>query len=297
MPLPGFTPPGLPAGPHRADNSCSQTLRLAKDFIMVASISSNTGSVSNWADSVFSKLDTKNQGYIEKSDLQSALSATGDSGSTQSGDIDDAFNALDGDGDGKVTKSELTDAMTKLSDQLNAQFDASRMNGGGGVRHDGSPPGPPPGQDSQDGSSVDAASGTSGTQGTQGAGGPHGAHGHHGGGGAMGSTDSAASTSSTTEAADTNGDGTVSAEELAAYETKQASATTASSDSGSSSSTSSDGTGTSSSSSTQKAHHELDPMREFAHALQLLKAYADNGSASTSSTTSATSTGSISVEA
>jgi hypothetical protein len=38
-----------------------------------------------------------------------------------------------------------------------------------------------------------------------------------------------------------------------------------------------------------------DPMREFAHALKLLKAYADNGSSS--STTSATSTGSISVEA
>jgi Ca2+-binding EF-hand superfamily protein len=43
---------------------------------MVASISSNTNGLSNWADSIFSRLDTKNQGYIEKSDLQSALSAT-----------------------------------------------------------------------------------------------------------------------------------------------------------------------------------------------------------------------------
>ncbi|MFS2019316.1 EF-hand domain-containing protein [Massilia sp. CT11-108] len=108
---------------------------------MVASIS---GGLSTWADSVFSKLDTKNQGYIEKTDLQSALSATDDGGGMQSGDIDDAFSALDGDGDGKVTKSELTDAMTKLSDQLNAQFDASRVNGGG-IRPDGPPPGPPPG--------------------------------------------------------------------------------------------------------------------------------------------------------
>ena len=155
---------------------------------MVASIS---GGLSTWADSVFSKLDTKNQGYIEKTDLQSALSATDDGGGMPSGDIDDAFSALDGDGDDKVTKSELTDAMTKLSDQLNAQFDASRIHGsgsGGGIRPDGPPPGPPPG-----------------------------------GAGGAGSADSASSASSTTEPADTDGDGTVSAREQAAYETKEAS--------------------------------------------------------------------------
>lgn len=211
---------------------------------MVASISNSSGGVSKWADSVFSKLDTKNQGYIEKSDLQSALSGV-DGSATQSSDIDDAFGALDGDGDGKVTKSELTDAMTKLSDQLNAQFDASRVNGGGS-RPDGPPPGPPPGG---------------------------GAHGPRGSGGAEGasSTDSTDSTdataSTTTEAADANGDGTVSAQEQAAYETKQASE----SDSG----------------QTARAHHERDPMREFAHALQLLKAYSDDGD--TSSTSSSVS--------
>jgi Ca2+-binding EF-hand superfamily protein len=224
---------------------------------MVASISSNTGSVSNWADSVFSKLDTKNQGYIEKSDLQSALSATGDSDSTQSTDIDDAFSALDGDGDGKVTKSELTDAMTKLSDQLSAQFDAARVNRGAGMRPDGPPPGPPPGGSGGPGGGTDGAGATGGTSGTS-------------------STSSTSGTSGTTEAADTNGDGTVSAAELAAYETKQAS------ESGSSSSGAGDGT--------PKTHHEHDPMRAFAHALQLLKAYADNSS--DSGTTS-----SVSVEA
>lgn len=201
---------------------------------MVASISNSSGGLSKWADSVFSKLDTKNQGYIEKSDLQSALSGV-DGSTTQSSDIDDAFSALDGDGDGKVTKSELTDAMTKLSDQLNAQFDASRVNGGGGMRPDGPPPGPPPG-----------------------------------GAGGAGPADSASNTSSTgssTEPADTNGDGTVSAQEQAAYETKQASE----SDSG----------------QTAKPHHERDPMREFAHALQLLKAYSDDSdTASTSSSVS-----------
>jgi len=191
---------------------------------MVASIS---GGLSKWADSVFSKLDTKNQGYIEKTDLQSALSATDDGGGMPSSDIDDAFGALDGDGDGKVTKSELTDAMTKLSDQLNAQFDTSRVNGGG-MRPDGPPPGPPPG------GAKDA-----------------------------GSTDSSTSTSSTTtEPADTDGDGTVSAQEQAAYETKQAS-------------------------ESDRTQHERDPMREFAHALQLLKAYSDdNDTASASSSVS-----------
>ena len=191
---------------------------------MVASIS---GGLSKWTDSVFSKLDTKNQGYIEKSDLQSALSGV-DGSDTQSSDIDDAFSALDGDGDGKVTKSELTDAMTKLSDQLNAQFDASRVNGGG-MRPHGPPPGPPPG----------------GAKGAE-------------------STDSATSTSSTTtEPADANGDGTVSAQEQAAYETKQASE--------------------SGNSETARTHPERDPMREFAHALQLLKAYSDDGDASSTS--------------
>jgi hypothetical protein len=53
--------------------------------------------------------------------------------------VDDTFSALDGDSDGKVTKSELTEAMTKLSDQLNAQFDASRV-GRGGPPPDGPPP-------------------------------------------------------------------------------------------------------------------------------------------------------------
>ena len=204
---------------------------------MVASIS---GGLSKWADSVFSKLDTKNQGYIEKSDLQSALSATDNGGGMQSGDIDDAFGALDGDGDGKVTKSELTNAMTKLSDQLNAQFDAARVNGGG-MRPDGPPPGPPPG----------GAGGAGSTEST-------------------GSTGSTASTGNTTEPADTNGDGTVSAQEQAAYDTQQASE----SDGG----------------QATKARHERDPMREFAHALQLLKAYSDDSD--TSSTSS-----SVSVEA
>ncbi|MCS0630659.1 EF-hand domain-containing protein [Telluria mixta] len=237
---------------------------------MVASISSSSGGLSKWADSVFSKLDTKNQGYIEKSDLQSALSST-DGSTTQSSDIDDAFGALDGDSDGKVTKSELTDAMTKLSDQLNAQFDAARVNGGG-MRPDGPPPGPPPSEDAQDQGSIDAASGSDSTQGTRGAGGPPpgGPHGPRGSGGADSADSTDSTSSSTAEAADADGDGTVSAQEQAAYDAKQASET-----------------GESTGSATSKTHHERDPMREFAHALQLLKAYSDDSdTASTSSSVS-----------
>jgi hypothetical protein len=237
--------------------------RINKGLQMVTSISS---SVSNWADSVFSKLDTKNQGYIQKSDLQSALSAASGNGG-HSVNVDDTFSALDADGDGKVTKSEMTQAMTKLSDQLNAQFDSSRAGAGG----------------------------TSGAGGPGGAGGPHGPHGdrHAGGGGSStGSTSGASSSSSSSStnyiaAADTDGNGTVSDAEQAAYDKKVASAEAAKSSSGASG-------------GTENAGHRKDPTRELAHALNLLKAYAENSGssdASASSTTSSTATNSVSVEA
>jgi hypothetical protein len=221
---------------------------------MVASISSSSSGngVSKWADSVFSKLDTKNQGYIEKSDLQDALSKIGDK-SGQQVDVDDTFSALDGDSDGKVTKSELTEAMTKLSDQLHAQFDAARVGGAGG---------------------------------------PGGAGGAHGGG-EDSSTDGTSSTSSDyIAAADTDGDGTVSDAEQAAYEKKLASEQADSGSSSSSDSSSGDAAGGSA-----KAGHEKDPMRDLAHALNLLKAYADTSGGSDASAVSAAGTSRVSVEA
>jgi hypothetical protein len=124
---------------------------------MVASVSSSSA-VSNWADTIYSRLDTKNQGYIEKTDLQDALSKAGAAGSGgQPVNVDDTFSALDGDSDGKVTKSELTEAVSKLSDQLNAQFDASRVGSGGP---------PPEGQDSGDPAGVNGINATSGTSGS-----------------------------------------------------------------------------------------------------------------------------------
>jgi Ca2+-binding EF-hand superfamily protein len=197
---------------------------------MVSSVSGSTGGLSNWADSVFSKLDTKNQGYIDKTDLASALSATGESeGSGDTSAVDDMFGALDGDSDGKVTRSELTDAMTKLADQLNAQFDASRVNGG---------------------------------------------------------TDGTSSTSADyVAAADTDGDGTVSEAEQAAYDKKVASGQAG------------DGSDTASAEGAGKPQQQRDPMRELAHALNLLKAYAANSGDSDSSATTADTGSSVSVEA
>jgi hypothetical protein len=197
---------------------------------MVSSVSGSTGGLSNWADSVFSKLDTKNQGYIDKTDLASALSATGESeGSGDTSAVDDMFGALDGDSDGKVTRSELTDAMTRLADQLNAQFDASRVNGG---------------------------------------------------------TDGTSSTSADyVAAADTDGGGTVSKAEQAAYDKKVASGQAG------------DGSDTASAEGAGKPQQQRDPMRELAHALNLLKAYAANSGDSDSSATTADTGSSVSVEA
>lgn len=102
------------------------------------------------ASQVFSKLDTKNQGYLEKSDFVSALQTLDQSDSSKAGSssasADDLFSALDGDGDGKITKSELTDSLKQVEQQLDQQFQQMRMQGGmqaGGMRP------PPPPQDDQ----------------------------------------------------------------------------------------------------------------------------------------------------
>jgi Ca2+-binding EF-hand superfamily protein len=147
---------------------------------MVASISSST--VSQWSDALFSKLDTKNQGFVDKAQIQAAFKASG-SGATTTADSEAAeqlFNALDVDGDSKVTKSELSSAIDKLASALNAQLDQTRVaQGSQGAR----PAGPPTGG---------------------GAGGPP-------------PSGNADDTESYVAAADLDGDGSVSAEEAAAY--------------------------------------------------------------------------------
>jgi len=95
-----------------------------------------SSSVSSLASSIFSKLDTKSQGYIEKADLQSAF-ANLDSASSSS-DTDAFFSKIDGDQDGKITESELTAGINNLVEQLNSQLNSAR----GGQEM---PPPPPPG--------------------------------------------------------------------------------------------------------------------------------------------------------
>jgi Ca2+-binding EF-hand superfamily protein len=84
---------------------------------MVSSISGSLAA--SWASSLFSKLDTNNQGYIDKGGLQSAFSqlAVTDSASGNT-DVDQIFTQLDTDGDGRITETELSDTLTTLVDQL-----------------------------------------------------------------------------------------------------------------------------------------------------------------------------------
>lgn len=110
------------------------------------------GGAQRMAENLFSKLDASNQGYITKSDLQSALDDAWSTESTDAAtDVDALFSALDSDQDGQVTKSEFSDAVTKLSQQLDSHADAMRMQGAmGPMGAGGMPPPPPPPQDGED---------------------------------------------------------------------------------------------------------------------------------------------------
>ena len=65
------------------------------------------------AANLFSKLDTSGQGYISKSDLQSAVDkvSASTSATSSSSSIDDLFSTLDSDSDGKVTQQEFSESL------------------------------------------------------------------------------------------------------------------------------------------------------------------------------------------
>ena len=185
---------------------------------MVAPISSST--VSNWSDSLFNKLDTKKQGYVDQSDLVAAL-GTDEAGSTANADdAAEMLKQIDGDNDGKITKSELSTAISKVADELNAQFDSSRVD----KSQAGPPPAPPAGAtgmanvdetstDDEDDTAVaatgSASSAASGTKAAPAGGG--------GGAAAVSSSSSTESTNKYVQAADTDSSGEVSDDEAAAY--------------------------------------------------------------------------------
>jgi hypothetical protein len=148
-------------------------------------------STSNVTDAPFKKLDTKQKGYIDAADLKAAA---GDDSVAESKSAE-VFKQLDSDGNGKVTKSELSAAVEKVGSQLDAQMDQSRV------------------QNATGGAKAGERAG-----------------GHGGGGGAPPAKSGSGSDTETATkyvaAADTNGDGTVSADEEAAYKKLLASAET-----------------------------------------------------------------------
>jgi Ca2+-binding EF-hand superfamily protein len=95
---------------------------------------------SEMAGELFAKLDTKGQGFIQQSDLESAMSGLSSSSGNASASA--IFNTLDGNSDGKLTQSELTTSLKQLEQDLNSQFDRMRMGGQGDKS--GMPPPPPP---------------------------------------------------------------------------------------------------------------------------------------------------------
>ncbi|MES2049402.1 MAG: EF-hand domain-containing protein [Pseudomonadota bacterium] len=211
------------------------------------------------ADSVFSKLDTKSQGYLEVADLESAFnnisSGTGNSSSTSTDNstADALFKKLDSDGDGKVTKREFSTGLKKLSDELESQFNARRTTDATntqGPQGANRPPPPPPSDSDQDAGVSQTqlaamASDISSTDSTAGA--------------------NLSKVAANFEAADTNQDGKVSLKETIAYIEK--SAVTSSASSATSTSTASADSSSDSTSNTDAAL--------FKKVLQLLQAYAD----------------------
>ena len=141
------------------------------------------------ADDLFSKLDTTGKGYIEKSDLQTALGKVSQSNSSSSStSADDMFSKMDSDGNGKVTKEEMSATIQKIASELDGQSPRMRMQGD-------MPPSPPPG----------------GAQGAQ-----------------KSSSSDSSNSSQDIDPADANEDGTVSAQEAQTYAASQASSDTSS---------------------------------------------------------------------
>lgn len=106
---------------------------------------SGINQASQMASRLFSKLDTKQQGYIEKSDLSSAFSQIS-SNVQSSSSVDDVFSALDSNSDGKVTKDEFSSVLAQLQEQMDSQR-MQKAGGHGGPQGAGGPPPPPPKDD------------------------------------------------------------------------------------------------------------------------------------------------------
>ncbi len=87
---------------------------------------------SEMAEDLFSSIDTSGKGYIEQTDLESAMSNLGDTSNMMSSD--EMFSLLDSDGDGKVTQQEMTSSFEDIAAEMR-------------VRTQGGMPPPPPEED------------------------------------------------------------------------------------------------------------------------------------------------------
>jgi len=93
-------------------------------------ISGSQRRTAKMAEDLFSQLDTTGKGYIEQSDLTSALSAlSSTSSSSGTASASEIFSQLDSNSDGKVTKDELSSSLEKLAESLDNQFNQMRMQG------------------------------------------------------------------------------------------------------------------------------------------------------------------------
>ena len=83
-------------------------------------------SAEEMASDLFSKLDSSGKGYIQESDLESALSAiigsssSSNTDSTGTASASEIFSQLDSDGDGKVTEDEMASGFQKLAENDHA---------------------------------------------------------------------------------------------------------------------------------------------------------------------------------
>ena len=224
-------------------------------------------SAEEMASDLFSKLDSSGKGYIQQSDLETALSAvtsassSSSSNSTSTASASEIFSQLDTNGDGKVTKDEMTSSFAKLAEELDSQFNQSRMQNASGAA--GNMPPPPPQNDS--GFTKDEL-----TQQLS----------------DIGSSDSQRSSFINNvvqnfDKADTNGDGKVTFQEAMAYNQSSSSSSSTSSSSSSSSSSSDSSSSNSSSSSSQVTDAQV-----FRQLMDLLRTYGtgDDATKSTVST-------------
>ena len=159
---------------------------------MSFSVSGFSSQISN---SIFSRLDTKNQGFIEKSDLNKALDGLSES------DSDALMESLDTDSDGKVTKTELSENIDQLLSQLKSNM--TQNQGGMPPPPSGDRPPPPPPQGNDEGFTKDQltemASSTDDSK----------------------MAETMSKIAENFDAADTNQDGKVTGEEARAYQDKQ----------------------------------------------------------------------------